>query len=315
MTLITCGGAFDPSQHMYVSRWVVRASRILAADAASGRQRRLIAESAPSSAPTNTSNGVWPISSRSRASLKCCASIISVSMRFSTRACRLTARRTPGRVVHDHGGEDRGQGEGDRAQAGIDADARRQGDHDRRVRAGHAAGRDEVAQVEAAAVDVVDQRLGELGDDPGDDARLRARRWRAGSSIGALRAATYARPRASASGDGRLGGQARDPQLGARDDALHTRAPARCPARRGCTRVSRSRPPSSSCATTCCSSRYACSKVGRRASRLAGARVRLRAQRSQPYWSVDRGATRCAVVARDHSLGRARTIARVWTMA
>jgi sortase (surface protein transpeptidase) len=36
ITLITCGGTFDPQQHLYDSRWVVRASRILAADAASG---------------------------------------------------------------------------------------------------------------------------------------------------------------------------------------------------------------------------------------------------------------------------------------
>jgi sortase (surface protein transpeptidase) len=28
VTLITCGGAFDPTIHMYVSRWVVRATRI-----------------------------------------------------------------------------------------------------------------------------------------------------------------------------------------------------------------------------------------------------------------------------------------------
>jgi sortase (surface protein transpeptidase) len=28
VTLITCGGAFDPSVHMYVSRWVVRATRL-----------------------------------------------------------------------------------------------------------------------------------------------------------------------------------------------------------------------------------------------------------------------------------------------
>jgi sortase (surface protein transpeptidase) len=28
VTLITCGGAFDPSVHMYVSRWVVRAARL-----------------------------------------------------------------------------------------------------------------------------------------------------------------------------------------------------------------------------------------------------------------------------------------------
>jgi sortase (surface protein transpeptidase) len=27
ITLITCGGAFDPSVHMYVSRWIVRATR------------------------------------------------------------------------------------------------------------------------------------------------------------------------------------------------------------------------------------------------------------------------------------------------
>ena len=27
LTLITCGGAFDSSIHMYVSRWVVRATR------------------------------------------------------------------------------------------------------------------------------------------------------------------------------------------------------------------------------------------------------------------------------------------------
>jgi sortase (surface protein transpeptidase) len=27
LTLITCGGAFDPSIRMYVSRWVVRAAR------------------------------------------------------------------------------------------------------------------------------------------------------------------------------------------------------------------------------------------------------------------------------------------------
>jgi sortase (surface protein transpeptidase) len=27
VTLITCGGAFDQSAHMYVSRWVVRATR------------------------------------------------------------------------------------------------------------------------------------------------------------------------------------------------------------------------------------------------------------------------------------------------
>jgi len=27
LTLITCGGAFDPSIHMYVSRWIVRATR------------------------------------------------------------------------------------------------------------------------------------------------------------------------------------------------------------------------------------------------------------------------------------------------
>jgi sortase (surface protein transpeptidase) len=30
VTLITCGGAFDQSVHMYVSRWVVRAARISA---------------------------------------------------------------------------------------------------------------------------------------------------------------------------------------------------------------------------------------------------------------------------------------------
>jgi LPXTG-site transpeptidase (sortase) family protein len=28
VTLITCGGAFDPAVHMYVSRWVVRAVRV-----------------------------------------------------------------------------------------------------------------------------------------------------------------------------------------------------------------------------------------------------------------------------------------------
>ena len=28
VTLITCGGAFDPSVHMYISRWVVRAARL-----------------------------------------------------------------------------------------------------------------------------------------------------------------------------------------------------------------------------------------------------------------------------------------------
>ena len=27
VTLITCGGAFDPAQRMYVSRWIVRAER------------------------------------------------------------------------------------------------------------------------------------------------------------------------------------------------------------------------------------------------------------------------------------------------
>jgi len=27
VTLITCGGAFDPAIHMYVSRWIVRAAR------------------------------------------------------------------------------------------------------------------------------------------------------------------------------------------------------------------------------------------------------------------------------------------------
>jgi LPXTG-site transpeptidase (sortase) family protein len=32
LTLITCGGAFDPSIHMYVSRWVVRAVRDLSQD-------------------------------------------------------------------------------------------------------------------------------------------------------------------------------------------------------------------------------------------------------------------------------------------
>jgi sortase (surface protein transpeptidase) len=32
VTLITCGGAFDPVTHQYASRWVVRASRVLAAD-------------------------------------------------------------------------------------------------------------------------------------------------------------------------------------------------------------------------------------------------------------------------------------------
>jgi LPXTG-site transpeptidase (sortase) family protein len=29
VTLITCGGAFDPAAHMYVSRWVVRGVRVL----------------------------------------------------------------------------------------------------------------------------------------------------------------------------------------------------------------------------------------------------------------------------------------------
>jgi sortase (surface protein transpeptidase) len=28
VTLITCGGAFDPAIRMYVSRWVVRATRV-----------------------------------------------------------------------------------------------------------------------------------------------------------------------------------------------------------------------------------------------------------------------------------------------
>ena len=32
VTLITCGGAFDPSAHMYVSRWVVRGVRTPSAD-------------------------------------------------------------------------------------------------------------------------------------------------------------------------------------------------------------------------------------------------------------------------------------------
>ena len=32
VTLITCGGAFDPVAHMYVSRWVVRGVRTLSAD-------------------------------------------------------------------------------------------------------------------------------------------------------------------------------------------------------------------------------------------------------------------------------------------
>jgi LPXTG-site transpeptidase (sortase) family protein len=32
VTLITCGGAFDPSVHMYVSRWVVRGVRTATAD-------------------------------------------------------------------------------------------------------------------------------------------------------------------------------------------------------------------------------------------------------------------------------------------
>jgi sortase (surface protein transpeptidase) len=32
VTLITCGGAFDPSIHMYVSRWVVRGVRAPSAD-------------------------------------------------------------------------------------------------------------------------------------------------------------------------------------------------------------------------------------------------------------------------------------------
>ena len=32
VTLITCGGAFDQAAHMYVSRWVVRAARIVNAD-------------------------------------------------------------------------------------------------------------------------------------------------------------------------------------------------------------------------------------------------------------------------------------------
>jgi sortase A len=27
VTLITCGGAFDPAMHMYVSRWIVRGLR------------------------------------------------------------------------------------------------------------------------------------------------------------------------------------------------------------------------------------------------------------------------------------------------
>jgi LPXTG-site transpeptidase (sortase) family protein len=30
VTLITCGGAFDPALHMYVSRWIVRAARVTA---------------------------------------------------------------------------------------------------------------------------------------------------------------------------------------------------------------------------------------------------------------------------------------------
>jgi hypothetical protein len=30
LTLITCGGAFDPAAHMYVSRWVVRAAPVSA---------------------------------------------------------------------------------------------------------------------------------------------------------------------------------------------------------------------------------------------------------------------------------------------
>jgi sortase (surface protein transpeptidase) len=32
VTLITCGGAFDPTLHMYVSRWIVRAARSFTAD-------------------------------------------------------------------------------------------------------------------------------------------------------------------------------------------------------------------------------------------------------------------------------------------
>jgi sortase A len=32
VTLITCGGAFDPSIRMYVGRWVVRATRMASAD-------------------------------------------------------------------------------------------------------------------------------------------------------------------------------------------------------------------------------------------------------------------------------------------
>jgi LPXTG-site transpeptidase (sortase) family protein len=46
LTLITCGGAFDPALHMYVSRWIVRAQRDLSADGSSGPAQREVGFSA-----------------------------------------------------------------------------------------------------------------------------------------------------------------------------------------------------------------------------------------------------------------------------